>query len=94
MLVTRQPILRRFWHAVLPLDRLATRERQEDLLATTGEMEVRCRPDEARMLRRALLRAAATPVEAGVLLHYARVDGIHRDHAGLRARLVLDLVGE
>jgi hypothetical protein len=63
-------------------------------LAISGEVELRASGVDARTLRRALLQAAATPVEAGALLHYPRVDGIRRDRAGYRARLVLDLVGE
>jgi hypothetical protein len=78
----------------VPVDRLHEIEAKDGRLATTGVVEVQAGPTEARRLRAALLEAAATPIEAGVLLHYPRVDGIARDGAGLRARLVLDLVGE
>ena len=63
-------------------------------LASNGELDVRAAPDDARLLRQALLRAACTPIEAGPLLHYPRAAGVRRDAQGLRARLVLDLVGE
>lgn len=76
------------------LDRLQEIEAKEGSLATTGVVQVRAEAGEAKQLRMALLQAAATPVEAGALLHYPRVDGIGRDAAGLRARVVLDLVGE
>jgi hypothetical protein len=63
-------------------------------LASNGELDVCAAPDDARLLRQALLSAACTPIEAGPLLHYPRAAGVRRDAKGLRARLVLDLVGE
>ena len=63
-------------------------------LARNGEVVVHAAVSEARDLRRAILRAACTPIESGPLLHYPRAVGIRRDGQGLRARLVLDLVGE
>ena len=63
-------------------------------LARNGELDVRAAPDDARLLRQALLSAACTPIEAGPLLHYPRAAGVRRDAQGVRARLVLDLVGE
>ena len=49
---------------------------------------------EAKELRGAILRAACTPIESGPLLHYPRAVGVRRDGQRLRARVVLDLVGE
>lgn len=66
----------------------------EGPLATQGEVLLKANPLAGPDLRQALLRAAATPIEAGALLHYPRVEGIRRDPSGFRARLVLDLVGE
>jgi superfamily II DNA or RNA helicase len=63
-------------------------------LARNGEVDVTAALADARELRTALLRAACTPIEAGPLLHYPRAVGVRRDPHGLRARLVLDLVGE
>ena len=63
-------------------------------LARYGDVELLANAQEASLLRRGLLEAAATAIEAGPLLHYPRVDGIRRGPEGLRARLVLDLVGE
>ncbi len=63
-------------------------------LAREGEAELVATPEQARELRTALLHAAATAVESGPLLHYPRVDGVQRVPGEIRARLVLDLVGE
>jgi hypothetical protein len=63
-------------------------------LARNGEIEVRARSEDARKLRRAILNAVCTPIEAGPLLHFPRAAGLRRDAHGLRVRLVLDLVGE
>jgi superfamily II DNA or RNA helicase len=63
-------------------------------LARNGELDVRAGAEDARLLRQALLSAACTAIEAGPLIHYPRAAGVRRDAHGLRARLVLDLVGE
>jgi hypothetical protein len=63
-------------------------------LARDGEADLVASPEQASELRTAVLRAAATAVESGPLLHFPRVDGIRRTPGEIRARLVLDLVGE
>jgi hypothetical protein len=63
-------------------------------LARDGALDVRCAPEDAQQLRRALLSAACTPIEAGPLLQYPTAVGVRRDAQGLRVPLVLDLVGE
>lgn len=77
-----------------PLEQLNRALDSQGPLAVKGDAVLTSSPDAAADLRRALLRAAATPIEAGALLHYPRVEGIRRDLAGYRARLVVDLVGE
>lgn len=66
----------------------------ESTLARDGEIVVQSAVAEARELRSAILRAACTPIESGPLLHYPRAVGVRRDGQRLRARVVLDLVGE
>jgi hypothetical protein len=63
-------------------------------LASDGDAEIEGSSVEASTLRKALLRAAASPIEAGPLLHYPRVESVRRTPNAIRARLVLDLVGE
>jgi hypothetical protein len=63
-------------------------------LARDGEADLVATPDQVRALRTAILNAATTPVESGPLLHFPRVDGIRRTPEEVRARLVLELVGE
>lgn len=66
----------------------------ESSLARDGEVTVQSSVAEARELRGAILRAACTPIESGPLLHYPRAVGVRREGQRLRARVVLDLVGE
>jgi hypothetical protein len=63
-------------------------------LARDGEADLVATPEQASELRRAVLLAAVTAIESGPLLHFPRVDGIRRTPGEIRARLVLDLVGE
>jgi hypothetical protein len=79
---------------VLTVERLSDALSGDGPLAAYGEAEIQASSKESVAMRRALLEAAATPIEAGPLLHYPRVDGIRRGTQGFRARLVLDLVGE
>jgi hypothetical protein len=78
----------------IPVDRLGELFERDGNLARAGEAEIDAPIGEPGEVRKSLLLAAATPVEAGPLLHFPRVDGVQRDAQGFRARLVLDLVGE
>lgn len=66
----------------------------DSLLARDGEVTVQSSVAEARALREAIIRAACTPIESGPLFHYPRAVGVRREGQRLRARIVLDLVGE
>lgn len=63
-------------------------------LSRDGEVDIHSRSEDAVALRRAILKASCTPIEVGPLLHYPSAIGVRRDSQGLRARLVLELVGE
>jgi hypothetical protein len=78
----------------LDIERLGDALGPDGPLAKDGDVELTARPVQAQALRRSLLTAAATAVESGPLLHFPRVDAVRRAPDEIRARLVLELVGE